>query len=116
MPILYDKTTDHCPVQTGLTSARIRIIIDPNFSERSTLLATHALEQISDRAVQDLVCRILSDPPNWSIRMAQTSSFGLQIGQLSLNQLYITDVTCTHTLQMPKNILFTIELGSIFGK
>ena len=115
MPIIYDKTTSRCPIQTGLTSARIRIIIDPDFSERSLLLATHVIEQISDHTVQNLVLRILSDPPNWTIRMTQTSPFGLQLGQLSLSQLYITDVTCTHTLQLPKTILVTIELGSIFG-
>ena len=116
MPILYDKTTDRCPVQTGLTSARIRIIIDPQFRDRSTLLATHVIEQINDLTIQDFICRILSDPPNWTIRMAQTSPFGLQLGRLSLSQLFITDVTCTHTLQMPKTILITIELGSIFGE
>ena len=116
MPIIYDKTTDHCPVQTGLTSARIRIIIDPHFCERSTLLATHVIEQIRDLTIQDLVCRILNDPPNWTIRKAQTSNFGLQLGRLSLSQLYITNITCTHTLQMPRTILLTIELGSIFGE
>ena len=115
MPIIYDKTTSHCPVQTGLTSARIRIIIDPHFTDRSLLLATHVIEQITDLTIQNLAVRILSDPPNWTVRMAQTSSFGLQLGQHSLSQLFITDITCTHTLQMPKTILVTIELGSIFG-
>ena len=115
MPIIYDKTTSHCPVQTGLTSARIRIIIDPHFTDRSLLLATHVIEQITDQTIQNLAVRILSDPPNWTVRMAQTSTFGLQLSQHSLSQLFITDITCTHTLQMPKTILVTFELGSIFG-
>ena len=115
MPILYDKTSTNCPPQTGFTSIRIRVMIDPGFSENSTALATHVTDCMQDYILQQLAYRVLCDPANWTIKMAQTSPLGLQIARDSLNQVFITDITSTHTLQMPKTILFTIELGTIFG-
>ena len=116
MPILYDKLSTHCPPNSGLTSIRIRIMIDPEFTESSTAVATHVVDCMQDMFIQQLAFRVLSEPANWTIKMAQTSPLGLQIGRDSMNQSYIKDVTSTHTLQMPNSTLFTIELGSIFGK
>ena len=106
---------DNCPTHTGLTSIRVRFMIDPDFTNNSTSLATHVVDCFQDVTIQQLVYRIIGEPSNWTIKMAQTSPLGLQIATASVSQVYIKDITITRTLQMPKTALFTFELGTIFG-
>jgi len=111
MPIVHSTTSQPCPVNFGLDEATARVIVDPRASERTITYASQVLEKIGNPIFDDFVGKILRDPTIWTITSIEQTRFGRALTQHSRGQLKMTDVTCSHSLKNPKEILLTIELG-----
>ena len=108
MPIFHSKTTNPCPVNFGLTEASARVIMSPHASERAIAYTSNIINRINNRIFDDFVGKVIRDPTAWTLELAAQTAFGRTLAQ---NQLIITDVTCSHSIKSPKEILLTIEIG-----
>ena len=111
MPIVRNKKSEPCPVNFGLTEASARVIMDPRASERTITYATNIVDKIGDPIFDDFVGQVIRDPTGWTIELANQATFGQALARYSRNQLKIQDITTSHSIKNPKEILLTIELG-----
>jgi len=111
MPIVHSKTSQPCPVNFGLEEATARVIVDPRASERTITYASQVIDKIGNPIFDDFVGTIMRDPTIWTIASIEQTRFGQALTKHSRGQLKMTDVTCSHSLKNPKELLLTIELG-----
>ena len=111
MPIVHSATSQPCPVNFGLDEATARVIMDPRASERTITYASQVLDKIGNPVFDDFVGKIMRDPTCWTIDSVKQTRFGQALNKHSGGQLKMTDITCSHSIKNPKELLLTIELG-----
>ena len=109
MAIIHTQNSN-CPENSGLSEATVRVIVNPNMTEARIANINFIMSQISENEFEHFVFNILSDPTVWTIQTVTQTDFGQRIRSLGRNYYFIKDVTCTHTILRPHEILLTIEI------
>ena len=111
MPIVNSRINDAQQFNAGLASATARVIVDPELSLETQVYISRIVNQISEADFQTFASGILMDPTVWTLRSLSQTNYGQQLSNLSDDYIIITDVTCTHSVRAPRDILVTVELS-----
>ena len=111
MPVIHSKNSKPCPINYGLDDATARVIMDPRASESTIAYATDVVDKIGNAIFDDFVGKLLRDPTAWTLSLVAQTDFGRALAHYSYRQLKISDVTCSHSIKNPKEILLTIEIS-----
>ena len=111
MPVIHSKTSNPCPINFGLDEATARVIMDPRASESTIAYATDVVDRIGNVIFDDFVGKLIRDPTAWTLQLVAQTDFGQALAHYSYRQLKISDVTCSHSVKNPKEILLTIEIS-----